>query len=60
MPDAAGTSPVAGGPAGVPVPGDDVAEAEAVAVAEADDEAEAGGDGRWWRGGLPAWPAAEP
>ena len=57
-PDAAGTSPIAGGSVGVPVPVDDVAEAEAVAVAEA--EAEVDGDGRRWRGGLPAWAAVEP
>ncbi|MFZ0002510.1 MAG: hypothetical protein WAK76_23700, partial [Trebonia sp.] len=60
VPDAAGTSPVAGGSAGVPVPVDDVAEAEAIAVAEAEAEAEVDGDGWWWRGGLPAWPAVEP
>src|ERR1700761_9748494 len=45
VPDAAGTSPVAGGSVGVPVPVpvDDVAEAEAVAVADAEPEADAEG-----------------
>jgi hypothetical protein len=42
VPDAAGTSPAAGGSVGVPVLVDDVAEAEAVAVAE--DDADAGAD----------------
>jgi hypothetical protein len=45
VPDAAGTSPVAGGSVGVPVPVDDVAEAEAVAVAEDDAGADAEVDG---------------
>src|SRR5215469_16830127 len=54
VPDAAGTSPVAGGSVGVPVPVEDVAVAEAVVVAvtEADGDVEAGGDGWWCRGGL--------
>src|ERR1700761_7882019 len=60
VPDAAGTSPVAGGSVGGPVPVavDDVAEAETVAVTGVD--ADADGDGRRWRGGLPAWSALEP
>ena len=45
VPDAAGTSPAAGGSVGVPVPVDDVAEAEAVAVAEDDAGADAEVDG---------------